>query len=227
MNIFKFIIDTIALMLYDVDKENKYKGSVIFMTDKQKGAKIGYIRVSTVEQNTARQESKLESMVDKLFIDKCSGKDKHRPKLTACLEYLREGDTLYIDELSRLGRNLKDLIDIIETLNKKGVALISLKENLDTATPQGKLMFQVIGAIGEFERELLLQRQREGIQEAKKAGKYKGRKQKEKPTNWEELYSQYMSRQKTATEVAKECEVSRTVLYKWFNEEKEKDYKEK
>lgn len=193
------------------------------MTEQQRGLKVGYIRVSTAEQNTARQETKLECMVDKMFIDKCSGKDRHRPQLIACLEYLREGDTLFIDELSRLGRNLKDLIEIIEALNKKGVALKSLKESLDTATPQGKLMFHMLGAIDEFERELLLQRQREGIQEAKKAGKYKGRKQKEKPTNWGTLYRQYMSRQKTATEVAKECGVSRTVLYKWFNEEKTKE----
>lgn len=213
--------------MYDVDKENKHIGSVVFMTEQQRGQKVGYIRVSTAEQNTARQETKLESMVDKLFIDKCSGKDRHRPQLTACLEYLREGDTLFIDELSRLGRNLKDLIEIIEILNKKGVALKSLKESLDTATPQGKLMFHMLGAIDEFERELLLQRQREGIQEAKKAGKYKGRKQKEKPANWDELYRQYMCRQKTATEVAKECGVSRTVLYKWFNEEKTKKNKEK
>lgn len=213
--------------MYDVDKENKHMRSVVFMTEQQRGQKVGYIRVSTAEQNTARQETKLESMVDKLFIDKCSGKDRHRPELTACLEYLREGDTLFIDELSRLGRNLKDLIEIIEILNKKGVALKSLKESLDTATPQGKLMFHMLGAIDEFERELLLQRQREGIQEAKKAGKYKGRKQKEKPTNWDELYRQYIyGRQKTATEIAKECGVSRTVLYKWFNEEKTKKNKE-
>lgn len=196
------------------------------MTEQQKGQIVGYIRVSTAEQNTARQETNLENIVDKLFIDKCSGKDRQRPQLTACLDYLREGDTLYIDELSRLGRNLKDLIEIIEILNKKGVALKSLKESLDTATPQGKLMFHMLGAIDEFERELILQRQREGIQEAKKAGKYKGRKQKERPDNWDTLYRQYMSRQKTATEVAKECKVSRTVLYKWFNEEKKKDNKE-
>lgn len=193
------------------------------MTDKQNGQKVGYIRVSTAEQNTARQESKLEGTVDKLFIDKCSGKDRHRPQLIECLAYLRNGDTLYIDELSRLGRNLKDLIEIIDELKTKGVALVSLKEKLDTATPQGELMFHMLGAIGEFERKLLLQRQREGIQEAKKAGKYKGRKQKEKPANWDELYRQFMSRQKTATEVAKECGVSRTVLYKWFNEEKTKE----
>ena len=188
---------------------------------KAMGQKVGYIRVSTAEQNTARQETNLNGKVDKLFIDKCSGKDTNRPQLKECLNYLRAGDTLYIDELSRLGRSLKDLIDLMEILKEKGVALVSLKDNMDTSTPQGKLMFQMMGAIDEFERTLMLQRQREGIQEAKRAGKYKGRKEKAKPANWKELYSQYAQRQKTATEVARECDISRTVLYKWIKEEKE------
>ena len=186
-------------------------------------AKVGYIRVSTTEQNTARQFTAFEGLeLDKVFCEKLSGKDTKRPQLTACLEYLREGDTLYINEYSRLARSTRDLLNIAEDLRSKGVTLVSLKEKLDTSTPQGRFMLTVFTGIAQFERELMLQRQREGIAEAKAQGKYKGRKAKEKPNDWEELYTAYMHRQMTATELAKRCNVSRTVLYRWFDEMKMK-----
>lgn len=187
-----------------------------------RGQKVGYIRVSTAEQNLERQEEAFKDLeLDKVFAEKLSGKDTNRPQLQACLEYLRTGDTLYINEYSRLARSTKDLLDIANELNDKGVTLISLKEKLDTSTPQGRFMLTVFAGIDQFERELMLQRQREGIAEAKKAGKYKGRKKKDKPANWNDLYSKYLRRDMTGTELAKECDVSRTVLYEWIKEEKE------
>lgn len=135
--------------------------------------KIGYIRVSTEEQNTARQEIALH--VDKVFIDKMSGKNANRPALREMLDYVREGDTLIVESISRLARSTKDLLQIVETLNNKGVQFVSLKESIDTATPQGKFMLTVFGAMAELERENILQRQAEGIAIAKSEGKYKGR----------------------------------------------------
>ena len=183
----------------------------------KEGQKIGYIRVSTIEQNTARQEQALKDM-DKVFIDKLSGKDTNRPQLQACLGYLRLGDTLYVSEYSRLARNTFDLLKIVNELKGKGIRLVSLKENLDTTTPQGKLFLVFLAGMAEFERDLIRQRQKEGIAEAKKAGKYKGRKKKVCPTNFEELYGRYMHREMTKTELAKQCKVSRTVLYEWLKE---------
>lgn len=139
-------------------------------------AKIGYARVSTQEQNEGRQLAAFEEQgVDKVFIDKMSGKDTNRPELRKMLEYVREGDTLIVNEYSRLARSTQDLLYLVKQLTDKKVQVISLKENLDTSTPQGKLMLTVFAALAEFERELTLQRQREGIALAKEQGKYKGR----------------------------------------------------
>lgn len=137
---------------------------------------IGYARVSSAEQNEGRQIVLFEEKgVDKYFLDKLSGKDTQRPQLKAMLEYVREGDTVVVSEYSRLARSTQDLLNLIQTLSDKGVQVISDKENFDTTTPQGKLMLTMFGALAEFERELLLERQREGIDLAKKEGKYKGR----------------------------------------------------
>lgn len=137
--------------------------------------KIGYVRVSAVDQNTARQETALEVQVDKLFIDKMSGKNTDRPALKEMLSYVREGDTLIVESISRLARSTKDLLQIIEILTEKGVHFVSLKESIDTASPQGRFMLTVFGAMAELERENILQRQAEGIAIAKKQGKYTGR----------------------------------------------------
>lgn len=135
--------------------------------------KIGYIRVSTEEQNTGRQEAALD--VDKVFIDKISGKNTNRPALKEMLDYVRDGDILIVESISRLARSTKDLLQIVEQLKNKGVEFISLKENINTSTPQGRFMLTVFGAMAELERENILQRQAEGIAIAKEAGKYKGR----------------------------------------------------
>jgi len=139
-------------------------------------ALIGYARVSTVEQNEARQTALFkEKKVDKFFLDRLSGKNTHRPQLTAMLNYVREGDTVIVSEYSRLARSTRDLLSIVQQLTEKKVQLISDKERLDTSTAQGRLMLTVFAALAEFERDVMLQRQREGIIIAKKQGKYKGR----------------------------------------------------
>lgn len=134
---------------------------------------IAYVRVSTAEQNEQRQiEALKRHNIDKWFIEKVSGKDTNRSKLKDMLDYIREDDTVYIHDFSRLARSTKDLLEIVELLNAKKVHLVSNKENLDTSTPTGKLMLTMIAAINEFERQNLLERQREGIAIAKKAVKY-------------------------------------------------------
>ena len=139
-------------------------------------ALIGYARVSTQEQNEGRQlETFAELGVDKCFIDKCSGKDTARPQLQAMLDYVREGDTVIVTEYARLARSVRDLLNIVDDMTSKGVQVCSLKEQFDTTTPQGKLMLTIFAGLAEFEREMILERQREGIEIAKKAGKYKGR----------------------------------------------------
>lgn len=182
-------------------------------------ANIAYIRVSTVEQNEGRQIEMMKSHnIDKQFIEKLSGKDMDRPQLALMIDYAREGDTVYIESFSRLARNTKDLLEIIEILNNKGVKVVSLKEGLDTSTPSGKLMLTMIGAIATFERENMLERQREGIALAKAEGKYKGRKSKELPDNFDMLYNQYLTRKITKSKLAELCNVSRPVMDRLIKE---------
>ena len=159
-------------------------------------SKIGYIRVSTEHQETARQQEIMDSyQVDRIFSEKVSGANADRPQLRAMLDYVREGDTLYIESISRLGRSTKDLLSIIETLTEKGVTLVSHKENIDTDTPSGKFMLTVFAALSQLEREQLKQRQREGIEIAKAQGKYTGRKPIEIDwTKFGQLYGEWKSR---------------------------------
>ena len=150
---------------------------------------IAYIRVSTVEQNESRQVEGLKKYdIDKMFQEKVSAKDTNRLELKAMLEFAREGDTIYVWDFSRLARSTKDLLNIVEQLDQKKIHLRSIKENLDTSTATGKLMLTMIGAINEFERANLLERQKEGIAIAKKQGKLKGRKAIVYPANWNEVY---------------------------------------
>ena len=181
---------------------------------------IGYIRVSTIEQNPDRQYSDLKKYkIDKFFEEHASGKNTERPILNEMLNFIREGDTLFIESFSRLARNTADLLNIIETLKNKNVKIISQKENLDTGSPTGKMMITMIGAIATFERELILERQKEGIAIAKAAGKYKGRKKILPPANFETLYSLYLNRQiPTKKEFAKKCNVSLPLLERFIKE---------
>lgn len=140
-------------------------------------ATVGYIRVSTVDQNTDRQLDGYT--LDKVFEDKCSGKDTKRPALQQLMEYVREGDTVVVHDISRMARNLEDLLSLVKMFNTKGVAVRFHKENLSFTgedSPMQQLMLSMLGAVYQFERSMILERQREGIQQAKAAGKYKGGK---------------------------------------------------
>ena len=189
------------------------------------GQVLAYVRVSTIEQNEERQLIALERYnPDKIFKEKVSAKDTNRPELQRLLEFAREGDTIVVHDFSRLARNTRDLLDITEQLKRKGVTLISNKENIDTSTPTGKLMLTMIGAIAEFERQNLLDRQREGIAIAKEKGVYKGRKPIEIDDNkFTELYNKYMSRGISKVDMAKELGVSRPTLDRMITKYQDKN----
>ena len=184
--------------------------------------KVAYIRVSTEEQHEARQMEAMKGFeIDKYFIEKKSGKNADRPQLQAMLEFVRKGDTVYIHSLDRLARSTQDLLNIVEQLQAKGVELHSDKEAIDSNTPTGKLMLTMIAAINQFERENLLERQREGIAIAKEQGKYKGRKQV-RPEAWAEAYAKYKAREiKSVSELAKVLNISRPTVYKLIEQEEQ------
>ena len=183
-----------------------------------KGKNVAYVRVSTFDQNEARQREALKDYgIDKWFIEKASGKDVNRPELQNMLEYVREDDTVYVEEFSRLGRSTADLLATVKAIESAGAKFKSLKENFDTSTPAGRLQMTMMAAIAEFERDMILERQREGIAIAKREGKYKGRKAVSVP-NIGDYHQKYMSRQGTKTSIAKELGISRTTLDKLFKE---------
>lgn len=188
-------------------------------------ANVAYVRVSTIDQNEARQVEALHRYsIDKWFIDKKSGKDQLRPELIKLLDYVREGDIVFIKDFSRLARSTKDLLDIVEKLSQKGVDLISDKESIDTSTANGKLMLTMLGAIYEFERSNLLERQKEGIEIAKREGKFKGRKKIEKPLNWDSVYQDYLKRKISGKEAMNRLGLKKSVFYKFA--EAAKNYSE-
>lgn len=183
--------------------------------------KIAYVRVSTVDQNEERQVEALKNnQIDKWYIEKVSGKDTKRKQLQLMLDYVREGDEVYVMDFSRLSRSTQDLLSIVDMLNQKNVRLVSLKENLDTSTPTGKLMLTVIAAIAEFERQNLLERQREGIEIAKRNGKYKGRQPLDL-SNFDEVYQSWQKGEITAVAASKILNISRGTFYKRIKEKKE------
>ena len=176
--------------------------------------KIGYIRISTEDQNTARQEVLMQQLgVDEVFIDKLSGKNTDRPELKRMLAYVRRGDTVVVESISRFARNTRDLLDLIETLSAKEVAFVSQKEAIDTTTPTGKFMLTVFGAVAELEREYILQRQREGIAVAKANGVYKGRKPIERP-NFDAVVAQWRSGSITAVEAMRRLDMKPSTFYR-------------
>lgn len=178
---------------------------------------FGYVRVSSFDQNEERQLEGLE--LSKVFTDKCSGKDRNRPELQRALEHLREGDTLHIHSIDRLARNLVDLQQIVAELNSRGVVVVFHKENLTfsgESGPMHKLMFQMMGAFAEFERSMIRERQREGIEAAKRKGKYKGRKAALTPEQCEEIKERHAQREKVS-HLALEYGVSRQTLYNCLN----------
>ena len=184
------------------------------MQDKQVGQQVGYIRVSSIDQNTIRQLDGLS--LDKTFVEKLSGKDIQRPVLQECLAYIRDGDNLHVHSIDRLARNAKDLLNLVEEIIGKGVNLKFHKNNLtfspDSKDHMAKLQLTMLAAFAEFERELIKERQREGIAIAKVQGKYAKRR---KITD--ELIAEAKARTEKGeplSRVAKDLKVSRETLYK-------------
>ncbi len=179
---------------------------------------IGYVRVSTEDQNTARQEELMKRLgVEKVYIDKLSGKNTDRPELKCMLDYVREGDTVIVESISRFARNTKDLLELTEQLNMKHVQFISQKESIDTNTPAGKFMLTIFGAVAELEREYIRQRQKEGIEIARQDGKYNGRPPKVLD-NFEEVYTQWDNGDITAVKASKLLNISRGTFYRKVRE---------
>ena len=185
--------------------------------------KIGYIRVSTQEQNTIRQEVLMEALgVDEVYIDRMSGKNINRPELQKMMEYVRKGDTVIVESISRFARNTRDLLELVEQLTAKGVEFVSKKEAIDTTTPTGKFMLTVFGAVAELEREYILQRQREGIAIAKKQGKYKGRKPIVSP-EFEQVTAKWRSGGITAAEAMRMLHMSKATFYRKVKHQRTSD----
>lgn len=179
-----------------------------------KGQVVGYVRVSSVDQNEVRQLE--SSTLDKVFIDKASGKDTRRPQLERALEFLREGDTLVVHSMDRLARNLDDLRAIVLKLTKRGVCVQFIKESLTFTgedSPMANLLLSVMGAFAEFERALIKERQREGIAIAKKRGVYKGRKPSLSADRATELRKRVEAGNVTKADIAREFGISRAALY--------------
>ena len=181
--------------------------------------KIGYIRISTIDQSTARQELLMEQLgVDEVYIDRMSGKNTNRPELQKMMEYVRKGDTVIVESISRFARNPRDLLELVEKLTVKGVEFVSKKEAIDTTTPTGKFMLTVFGAVAELEREYILQRQREGIAIAREQGKYTGRKPIQTP-EFEQVVRDWRSGRITAVEAMRTLHMSKTTFYRRVKEQ--------
>ncbi len=180
--------------------------------------KIGYVRVSTQEQNTIRQEVLMKSLgVEQLYIDKASGKNADRPELRRMLTYVRQGDTVIVESISRFARNTRDLLELVEQLTAKHVEFISQKEAIDTTTPTGKFMLTIFGAVAELEREYILQRQREGIAIAKEQGRYTGRKPIDTP-DLARVTRQWRGGEITAVEAMRRLDLKPTTFYRRVKE---------
>jgi DNA invertase Pin-like site-specific DNA recombinase len=185
------------------------------------GQRIGYVRVSSADQNTERQEVQLAGLkLHRVFTDKVSGKDTNRPALKELQAYARLGDTVYVHSLDRLGRNLDDLRKIVRDLTDKGISVEFVKENLrfncdEVEVPITKLLFSIMGAFAEFERNLIKERQREGIAIAKAAGAYKGRKRSMTDDRIAEIKQRIEKGDKKA-QIAREMGISRETLYQYL-----------
>lgn len=174
---------------------------------------IGYIRTSTTEQNEARQEVLMQELgVEQIFIDKMTGKTLDRPELQKMMSFVREGDTVVVEAISRFARNTKDLLLLVEELTKKNVNFVSKKEAIDTNTPAGKFMLTVFAAISELEVSYLQQRQAEGIAIAKSKGVYKGRKPITHP-DFEKVVKIWRKGEITAVEAMKRLGMKSSTFY--------------
>ena len=176
--------------------------------------RVGYVRVSTMGQNTARQEVLMEKLgAERVYIDRMSGKNTSRPALRQMLEFVREGDVVVVESISRFARNTRDLLELVERLTAKGVEFVSRKEAIDTTTPSGKFMLTIFGAVAELEREYILQRQKEGIAIAKANGSYKGRPPTACP-DFDRVVTLWQSGEVTAQEAARRLGISPSTFYR-------------
>lgn len=185
-----------------------------------KGQRIGYVRVSSYDQNEERQREHMDTL-DRIFTDKASGKNTERPKLQELLSYAREGDTIVVHSMDRLARNLDDLRQLVNTQTKRGICVRFIKENLTFTgedSPMSNLMLSVLGAVAQFERDLIKERQKEGIILAKKHGVYKGRKKSLSPDKIEELRQRVNNKEKQEKKLhlAREYGISRETLYQYI-----------
>ena len=155
--------------------------------------------------------------VERVFIDRQSGKDTSRPELKKMMDFVREGDVVIVESISRFARNTKDLLELVEQLTAKKVEFISKKEALDTSTPSGRFVLTIFGAVAQLEREYLLQRQKDGIAIAKQAGKYKGRKPLERP-ELDAVVSLWQKGEITAVEAMRRLKISKTTFYRIIRE---------
>ena len=181
-----------------------------------KGQRIGYVRVSSFDQNPDRQLEQVQ--VDKVFVDKASGKDTQRPELDTLLSFVRDGDTVVVHSMDRLARNLDDLRRLVQKLTKRGERIEFVKESLTFTgedSPMANLMLSVMGAFAEFERALIRERQREGIALAKQRGAYRGRKKSLSEPQIVELKRRIAEGEQKAA-VARDYGISRETLYQYL-----------
>jgi DNA invertase Pin-like site-specific DNA recombinase len=179
---------------------------------------VGYIRISTAGQNTARQEVLMRELsVEMVFIDRMSGKNTDRPELKKMMAFVRQGDTVVVESISRFARNTRDLLELVEQLTTKGVEFVSKKEAIDTTTPTGKFMLTIFGAVAELEREYILQRQAEGIAIAKEQGVYKGRQPIVRP-DFERVIALWRSGKITAVDAQRRLDMKPSTFYRRVKE---------
>ncbi len=184
---------------------------------------VGYARVSTTDQNLDLQlDAFKKEGCEQIFTDTTSGAKSDRPGAQKALEYVRAGDTLVVWKLDRLGRNLKHLITTIEGLKEKGVGFRSIQEGMDTGTPMGMMLFHIIGALAEFEREIIRERVNAGLQAARARGRKGGRPRKLSKGKWEVALELYRGRQKTVPQICEFVGVNKTTFYQYLLEEKKK-----
>lgn len=191
--------------------------------------RVAYVRVSSKDQNEGRQLEALKSYeIEKVFLEKISGKNTNRPELMNMLGFVRNGDVVYIESISRLARSTRDFLKIIDNLSEKGVELVSLKENIDTSTPQGKFMLTVFAALSQLERETIGQRQEEGIKLALETGKTKTGRAYGRPrvsmdiTQFRKVYRQYQADELNATQASKLLGITRQSFYRRVKEQSTK-----
>ena len=176
-------------------------------------AKIAYLRVSTIHQNTDRQEYAMPDDIDKTFEDKASGKDTDRPQFRAMLDYVREGDIVYFESFSRISRSLPDLLNTLDYFSSHGVAFVSLKEQIDTSGATGKLIISVSGAISAYEREINAERREFGYRKSLEEGRV-GRPKAQATEAFYKAVNAWRNGNITATEAIRQCGMTRTTFYK-------------